>query len=138
MNSTIPSVKSAMVAALSTADGLAGIQVSWGLPAHPEREYLAIGGAQLEEDWAALGARSRNENYTLSCYINVQSPGGEQEDATRRVFELYNAVTAYLRANPVGHGAWNIEVAPTRLIEQPYPDGREAELQFGIKVQARI
>jgi hypothetical protein len=146
-NSTAPAVKSALVTALQaltvSSGALAGVQVTYGWPGQqPERLWLFLGNIHWDgEDWAALGARHREENYTIDLLISCQNPGSSDQEMETLAFTYLGVVESYLRNNPFQPATGQItalQIVPTECQTGPMPDGAEAMLTAKIKVSARI
>lgn len=99
--STIPAFKSALVARLQADTDLAGVQVTYGLPAPkgPDREWVWVGNAQATQETAAMGQRRREEEWTQEVVVSCLTPVREsQETLTERAFEIAGVVEDSLRA----------------------------------------
>jgi hypothetical protein len=155
--STAPIVVATLVQQLQSAPALANVQMLYGDTAQAERENLMItGNIQWEEEvWATLSARGREEHYVVDGYCQVRTPGHSQQEALERTFELVGVVESTLRsmaANPgmgfspalnaaFGLGkaqVFNLEFRPTKGMGFPAPEGRAYQLDFGLRVSARI
>lgn len=145
---TLPKVKRDIVAAVNAklrADGYpTDTECLYGLPARdvPD-EFIAVGGTDEEDEgWAGLGARKRDETYSLFFAVSVLSTGNSQQEATERVFTLLGVLATVLRDNPHIGNAGNslvVEVKPRRLLEQATDEGHIAEVQGALHVlTARI
>ena len=97
--STAPVVMATLVTALLAAPALGGVQVLYGDTARADRENLILSGNLRwdDEKWAALGARSREEQYTIDGYCQVRRPGDSQQEALERCFVLVAVVESVLR-----------------------------------------
>lgn len=143
--STLPQVKQALFNLL-VADvnlGTAGVQVTYGFPGkNPEREWVALLNGQWDsEDWVNISANRKDEKYRMGLVVNVQKPGGTQQEATERAMELLGSVESILRTNTnITLGVSGVIVAainPRSLAEYPYSDGYEAQVEADIYVSAR-
>jgi len=154
--STAPVVLATLVPALVAAPALTGVQTLYGDTAQAERENLLVTGniTWNDEIWAALGARSREEQYVIDGYVQVRRPGDSQQAAHERAFVLLAAVESVLRgliqpgmgfsaalstAFGVGKAqVVNVEFKPTKAMGFPGPEGMAAQVDFGVRVTARI
>jgi hypothetical protein len=150
--STIPAVKSYLVSALQATIGVlpsmlgAGtVQVTYGWPDNAEREHVYIGGtANSDQQWAALGAKARQEDYALELVIVVGKPGSTQQEVTERAFTLLASAETALRTTPEPDGmpagvqSLVVDIHPHRLIEGVWDDGRIAVIDSTIDIRARI
>ena len=84
---------------LAAAPDLGGVNVTeaW---IQPDRESIVIGDATMDQDWMALGARTRSEDVTLTIWIAVLRPGDTAAEARTRAEELGGYIASVLRATP--------------------------------------
>ena len=84
---------------LTASPDLDGVQVTeaW---VQPDRESIVIGDATMEQDWMALGARTRSEDVTVIIWVAVLRPGDTAQDARIRAEELGGFIASVLRATP--------------------------------------
>jgi hypothetical protein len=155
--STAPVVMATLEDALAAEPELAGVQVLYGDTAKADRENLIITGNihWADESWAALGARSREETYTVDGYCQVRRPGDTQQAALERSFELVAVVENTLRqlvqpgmgfstALNAAFGAakaqvTNVEFKPGKGVGFPNAnEGKAYQLDFEIRITARI
>lgn len=144
---TIPAVIGYLVDIFTddTELGGAGVEVVEGENTNPStREWVTVGDVTSEQEWAALGAKSRNEHYSLQAGVAVTRPGDERADARARVFELLARVETLLRATPTpaGTGVVHLEFGGVEKYLSPFPQGDDegftAGATFAIRVTARI
>jgi len=64
------------------------------------REDIVIGDVVSLENFAAIGARSRDEKYDVNLDVIAAFPGQSQSEANARVFDLWGAVCRELRMSP--------------------------------------
>jgi hypothetical protein len=117
-----------------------------------ERDILYVGwqpngdaAVALHQDFNVAGARTRDEDFVISGY--VESRGGDKDMAVRRarVFEILGAVEVALRATdaapeaPTLNGAvlW-AHLTAGDLFQQQSNDGALAGLNFVVSCRARI
>ncbi len=156
-SSTVPVVMATLLTALSTAPGLVDVQVLYGDTARADRENLILTGNVhfSDEKWAALGGRSREEEYTIDGYCQVRSPGQTQQEALERCFVLVSTVESVLRelVQPgMGFSAAlnlafgtakaqvvNVEFRPAKGLGFPVDaEGKAYQLDFETRITARI
>jgi hypothetical protein len=139
-SSSVPIVKDALVTAFQTT--LPGVQVTYGWPGRtPEREWVMVGDAAWQsEDWGPFGQRVRNEDYTLSLYVNVCRPGDTVQDSTERAFTIMADIEAWLRLNPRPIPSRNIhvQIVPQGTTSSLTPEGFEVQIKAHVAVTARI
>jgi hypothetical protein len=145
--STALAVKQSLAEALQamTVPGgdLDGVQVTYGWPGKdPERQWLFLGKIHwISEDWAAQGARHRQEDYEIDLVINIVGFGSQDEDVEVIAFQYLGAVENYLRLNPFQPATAQstaVDVVPTSSATFPTPDGAACELAAKVRVSARI
>lgn len=134
--------------ALKAASALSGVEVTFG---HPGRDVLSeslflAGTDTADEQWIELGRDSRRESYTILLFAIVSSPGDNEDEATKRVSEIYTvAHDVIIEMNPTrdlstSHIYFELpfEVVPQHV--QPGfggQDNRVVLYQAGIRVKAR-
>ncbi|MFF9625445.1 hypothetical protein [Streptomyces griseosporeus] len=99
---------------------------------------------ELQQQWNAAGARTRDEDFTIHCY--AESRGGDKDMSLRRrkVFEMVGAIEQALRATnetpeaPTLNGTvlWS-ELTAGDLV-QSQAEGAIAGLAFTVSCRARI
>lgn len=140
--STAPAIKAALTAALEAAFAAdTAVEVSYGAIALDEmrRQHVFLAGIAIDQTWAAIGARKRDEDLVLDGAVAVMTPGLTQQQATERAFELLAVVEDTLRSNVTVDGrAIQAAIKPRRLLETLEELGRGALIDFGIHVTARI
>ncbi len=156
-SSTAPVVVATVVSALQANPALQDLQLLYGDTANADRENLIITGNidWPSEKWAALGGRSREEQYTIDCYIQVRNPGQSQQESLERSFVLLAIVESTLReliqpgmgfsvALNAAFGTakaqvTDVEFQPGKGMGFPLSDqGRAYQLDFKIHISARI
>ena len=157
-SSTAFVVISTFVSALQAIPELSDVQILYGDTAHAERENLIIPGDihWTDESWAALGARSREEQYTFDGYCQVRRPGDSQQDANERVGQLVAYVESTLRSMAANGGmgfssalaqafpapqkaqVTNVQFKPEKLLGWPSDEGERAQMSFLVQITARI
>ncbi len=150
---TFGSVNDQLVALTKALPIFAGPPVIQVEDAHPgrriETEGVIFGGTDDGDDeWAALGAKSEDEQYSIALDIWVMKPGLTSKEARDRVIAFYSAIEAMVRADPTlgldlsgaGVKALRCQTTWRRFPEVPHPDGegRVAALEGSVRVKARI
>jgi hypothetical protein len=99
--STIPALKSALVARLQADTDLFAVTVTYGPPQPGEfasKEFIWVGAARSEQNTAAMGQKRREETWiqdiVVSCLTALRN---DQETLTERAFELAGVVEDSLR-----------------------------------------
>ncbi|MGW2837308.1 hypothetical protein ACWCWD_06305 [Streptomyces sp. NPDC001493] len=153
--SAVPAAISALLAALGPAPELAEVRVIDGPPpnsnlSEPDRLYVgwspgAEQAAEIQQAFAVVGARRRNEDASIACYLETRDGGGDMAWCRGRVFDLLAVVEYRLRATdaapdaPTLGGAvlWS-ELTAGSLVQEQGPDGAYAGLAFTVAYRARI
>lgn len=145
----------ALVGRFETAPGLADVRIIDGPPPSTnftELDRLYVGwapgaeqAADINQSFAGAGARTRDEDGRVSCYL--ESRAGDEDMALRRarVFELLAVVEDDLRATAADPTAptlggvvlWS-ELTAGALLQDNGPDGALAGLTFTVAYRARI
>lgn len=145
-SSAVPQVVDALVAALSRADALRGVQVADGpLTTMREPSGLIVGVA--EEGPAVIGAQSpgglgsrRRETFEVGCRAWVWVGDNELKPVRDEAFRIVDAVGAALAADRTLGGA----VMQARLGEGVQYDPRQSEegawvvVDFGVRCEAFV
>lgn len=136
--STIWTLKGNLLAQLRARPGLAGVQITWGIPA-----------AKLEPDWiclrdvvdpagqetAALGHMRREERYELRIVISVVRQFSEdQEVVAERARVLAAEIEDQLRSDPTVNGAVRTALVVGLSLEEPV-DSKTAEREARVTVR---
>jgi hypothetical protein len=142
-NSPVPIVKGYVTRLLQDSPLFADVNVTYG---HPGRDAETDGawiGTTDEDDteWAVLSADHRtDEVFSLLLYIETLAPGNDQESATNRVFELYEAVRSLVNADPTLDGAL---ITPCEVKRKQFREGavsnegRGASMEIFLRCRAR-
>lgn len=103
LTSSVPAVLNALVGASGAIrTALAPVQVEYGEPIQKAREVVWVSGTpDWDQQWAALGGRSREERYTLGLTIIAQSDAAATDHQTivERAFELLADVETAVRGD---------------------------------------
>ncbi len=151
--SALPAALTALVTALQAADALTGVLVTDGQPVGDTatQDFLAVGWsggedqvAEIMQDFNAAGARTRDEDFSITCVVDVWS--GDEGFATvrNRVFEIFGVVETVLRATggnpaaPTLNGTVLWSELTTGDLFQSHSEGAIAGLAFTIACRARI
>ncbi|MEU0691443.1 hypothetical protein [Streptomyces uncialis] len=151
--SRVPAAVDALLAILRDAAGLTGVRIVDGPEAVnlTDRDRVHVGwqpggeaAVELEQDFNAAGARTRDETFSIGCY--AESRGGDRDMALRRarVFELAAAVETALRATdtepeaPTLRGTVLWAHLTAGNLTQTHSEGALAGLAFTVTCRARI
>ena len=139
--STVPAVLTALHRNLVEADWPLRVpSVTVGLPRQAEREMVIIGDVVGDQEWAAIGATRRDEDYTVDLYVVVLWPGYDQLEAMTRAWELYAVVEDVVRENPGAGGAGVMfsEVKRPSGATSVDDEGYAYQITSGVRTRARI
>ena len=134
-----------LVAQLPAVVALPNEQIVDGPPseANLKSTCVILGDITHDQNWAALGARNRDENTSLQLTIYVLGPGQTQTAVNESAYALLALIEIWLRNNisaamTVIPGLQWIEIMPKSLNKQPGDNARLAYLDCDIKYFARI
>jgi hypothetical protein len=153
--SAVPGAIAALLAILQAAPGLAGVQVLDGPPTGDMsgQDYLAVGwdgdtganAADASQQFNAAGARTRDEDFSVACWLNTWT--GDPDIAARRVraYGLLAVVEDAVRASgaspmaPTLGGAVLWAHLTAHSLRQDFTSqGARAAIGFTITCRARI
>jgi hypothetical protein len=153
-SSAIPAAIDALLEILGVAPGLSGVQVIDGPPIGDmsAQDYVAIGwqedseeAVQMEQDFNAAGARTRDENFTILCWLDTWTGDSDVRARRVRAFALLAAIEDAIRASgaspaaPTLNGTVLWAHLTGGLLKQANTDkGARAGLAFTITCRARI
>jgi hypothetical protein len=152
--SAVPGAVSALLSILRAADDFDGVPVIDGPPTGDmsTSEFVAVGwqpdseeSVQVTQAFAYAGARSRDEEFSILCWIDTWT--GDADVSARRVraFELLAVVEDAIRASggsptaPTLNGAvlWS-ELTSAVLKQANTEQGVRAGIAFTVACRARI
>jgi hypothetical protein len=137
---TVPVVKAYLETLFKAAPGLTGVQVFRGHPGDTvQPELVMIGKVTLEQEWAALGARRKDEAYTVAVTVQVVQAGTDQDVVTERAYELVAAIEDALRNDVTLGGAVRVSEVEGWDDEEAFSDqGYSTVVDLRVAVKARI
>ncbi|MDV5147181.1 hypothetical protein R1T08_24140 [Streptomyces sp. SBC-4] len=153
LTSRVPAAVDALLAILRAAPGLADVLVLDGPPIRNlsggERLYVGHqpdGGpaVTLAQDFNGAGARTRDEMFVITCYVEVWSGDTDMQVHRTRAFEIVGEVETALRASdaatmaPTLSGTVLWSHLTTGDLTQAQGDGARAGVVFAVTCQARI
>ena len=107
--SALPGAITALLTIFGAASGLDGVKVIDGPPTDDiaTEDFLAVGwtgaddqpAADTVQDFAAAGARTRDEDFTIACVIDAWSGDDSFSVVRARVFAILGIVEQELRAS---------------------------------------
>jgi hypothetical protein len=152
--SAVPGAITALLAILRADAGLTGVQVLDGPPVgdQSDQDYVAVGwqdgseeSVQIVQDFASAGARTRDENFAILCWLDTWT--GDSDVSARRVraFELLAVVENAIRASggsptaPTMNGSVQWAHLTNAVLKQANTqDGVRAGIAFTVTCRARI
>jgi hypothetical protein len=150
--SRVPAALDALIAALRGSSALTGVRVYdgpeladgaveegiWvGYNGDPDADEPAVAATQ---EWAGLGARAKDEAFSVTCCAIVRSGSTAAETvraARNRVYVLFAGVEDAVRADPslgLPKPAWFSTTAAS-LFQEPTTAGTQARLVFTVDAQ---
>lgn len=152
--SALPGAITALFTILSESSALEGVMVIDGPPTVDvtREDFLAVGwsddedkAADMVQDFNAAGARTRDEDFTIACVIDVWSGDDGFAAVRNRVFEILGVVEQELRATspnptaPTLNGAVLWAHLTRASLRQYFTDqGARVALGFTVSCHARI
>jgi len=153
LTSRVPAAVDALLAILRAAPALAEVRIVDGPESVnlTDRDRIHVGwqpggeaAVALTQDFNGAGARTRDEEFEISCY--AESRSGDKDMAVRRskAFELVGAVEEALRATnaaptaPTLGGAVLWAHLTTGNLTQAQSEGALAGVAFAVTCRARI
>lgn len=127
--SSVPTLKSNLVAILQARAALSEVQVSYGPPLpNPGREFIWVGKAIGAQAWAA-GGKTKSEEYEQTVTIVVTHMGVDMAAADARCFALMVELENALRTDTtVGGAVTDATVGGFELGEGVDSESRESSL----------
>lgn len=129
--------------AAAAGNNMAGVQVSYGFPKSPAKEFVILTDIRDDgEHTATYGAttRSREENYSLFVIVKVEKQTTDQEATTDRAYAIAGEIETALRTDPtqsVPNLLWAL-IAGVGLQEFGNDQTRMAVLTIRVQCKARI
>lgn len=78
------------------------VQVWWGYPgerADPELLWVSLPDSS-DQDAAAFGQRSRDENYLIDVYVDIARNTSDPAEVNRRIAEVFREAESLVHDNP--------------------------------------
>lgn len=142
--STIIAFKDALITKLQARPGLAGVQVTWGIPPIDEVpvDWLYVGDAKspADQEAAALGRLRREEHYVLHLEVIVMRPHADDpKTVATRAADIVEEVEDLLRTDPEVGGVVRVaQIVGVGLEEGSDGNERWAVMPVRIDVRQRI
>jgi hypothetical protein len=152
--SAVPGAITALLAILRADAGLSGVQVLDGPPVgdQSDQDYVAVGwqdgseeSVQIVQDFNAAGARTRDENFAILCWLDTWT--GDSDVSARRVraFALLAVIENAIRATagapnaPTLNGSVMWAHLTNAVLKQANTDqGVRVGIAFTITCRARL
>ncbi|MFF4166873.1 hypothetical protein [Streptomyces sp. NPDC001741] len=152
--SAVPAAIDALLAVLGAADAMSTVKLVDGPPGQnfTQKDLLYVGhspageqAAEMQQTFASAGARTRDEDASISCYIESRRGDTSIRDRRLRVFEILAVVETALRAtneDPAAPSLGNVvlwsDVTAGSLAQVQTESGALAGLVFTVHFRARI
>lgn len=152
--SAVPAAVDALLAILSAAPGLTKVRVVDGPPTTnlTSPDWLFVGfqpsaevAVSLTQEFAAAGARTRDEDFDVLCYIECRAGGTDMAARRRRAFEVLAEVENALRATATAPTAPTLNgtvlwahLAAGDVQQVQSSEGALVGLPFTVRCRARI
>lgn len=152
--SAIPAAIDALLEILAAEDGLSDVRVLDGPPVGDmsDQDYVAIGwqpdseeAVQMDQDFNAAGARTRDEDFTILCWLDTWTGDSDVRARRVRAFALLAVIEDAIRASgasptaPTLNGTVLWAHLTGGLLKQANTDqGVRAGIAFTITCRARI
>lgn len=152
--SAVPGAITQLLAILGAAAGLSGVQVIDGPPTvdMSMTEFVAVGwqpdgeeSVQIAQDFASAGARTRDEDFAILCWLDTWTGDSDVSVRRARAFELLAVVENAIRASggspnaPSMNGSVQWAHLTNAVLKQANTqDGVRAGIAFTITCRARI
>jgi hypothetical protein len=148
--SSIPTIADALLTLLNAATWpTSKPQISDSDPDQPGREIVIVGDTYAEgedsQEWSAVGARTRDERYTIRLDVKVLTPGLTVTQARNRAFALFSIVEQTLIENVTAavSSTPSLQVVQLSLRQPTHRQGAIAEgqgcvIESGVRVHARL
>lgn len=96
--------------------------------------------AELDSEWAGLGAGARNESFDIICAVVTRTGFRTPKEARDAALVVFHAAADALRANPsLGFSPPYVAAPlPQGLFAPPTTKGVQARLVFNVHVETRI
>lgn len=152
--SAVPGAIAALLTILRAAPALAETQIADGPPIEDQAdtELVAIGwthedalSAEAAQDFNSAGARTRDEDFSIACWIDVWNGDDDITVCRTRAYELLGIIESAIRASgsnptaPTLNGAvlW-AHLTRHALHQRDTDQGMKAGIAFAVTCRARI
>jgi len=152
--SAVPAALAALLAILRAEPALADVQVVDGPPTtdQSDADLVAVGwslegdlAAEVAQSFNAAGARTRDEDFDIACWLDTWSGDQDFASARARAYELLAVVENAIRASgasptaPTLNGAVQWAHLTRYTLRQSLTDqGAQVSVPFTITCRARI
>ncbi|MGD6761354.1 hypothetical protein ACOKM5_20685 [Streptomyces sp. BH097] len=152
--SAVPGAITALLEILRAAPGMTGVDVVDGPPLgdQADQDLVAVGwspngdqAVEIAQNFNAAGARSRDEDFSITGWIDSWAGDLEVAVVRARVFELFGVIEQAVRASgpnptaPTLNGAVLWAHLTRGLLRQALTEqGVKASLEFTVSCRARI
>lgn len=127
---------------ISTVDGWVvsgdtGTRLFVGYDGDQEGEWQA---AELDSEWAGLGAKKRDESFDIICSVVTRSGFRTPKEARDEALTVFHMASNALRANPsLGFTPPFVAApVPQGLFTPPGSSGVQGRLVFNVHIETRV
>lgn len=98
--SSVPAVKTALLALCQTAITDTDVQFCYGHPGtNRANSVVSVRDALSRSDWGALGARQKDEQLQVELVVSCRQGGTNQQEITEKAFDYLDLIDAELRTD---------------------------------------
>lgn len=144
-NSTVPAVKAALVAALTTAINDSTVQVVYGRPQDTlvRREVVYVADVDYTAEVANLkaGRKHYDEDWRVDVVFAVAKPRGAPADSEGRAFALFEFLRDWLADNASGGGVagvWALTLESVSAVTAHEGEGPVSVVVASVRCRARV
>ncbi|MFF2773351.1 hypothetical protein ACFVU3_00440 [Streptomyces sp. NPDC058052] len=154
VTSRVPAAVAALLDILRAAPSLAEVHIEDGPTAvnHTDLDRIYVGwqpnadaAVALQQDFNAAGARTRDESFTIACYVESRSGDTDMAARRERAFEIVAVVEDALRATNAAPTAPTLNgtvlwahLTAGDLYQQQSANGAVVGLDFQVSCFARL
>ncbi len=144
-SSTVPTVLAALYTAISNASFPSTTQKAYGRPrkGQQQRRCVIVGDVTTDDQqWATLGGREREENYTVEVFVEVDLASSDTKTATEDAYAAWAVVESALRTTPAlgvtGVRYFEAEIGPATHTRFETDSGEFIQIPGAVRCRARI
>jgi len=133
--SSIPALKSGLLATLQARPNLTNVAVTYGSPTLADREWIWLGDITGAQDWGAIGHDVRREDYSLTVIVSTTMESTDQQTVTERGFAILAEIETAVRTDPtIGGAVITSQLVVSEVVELEKTDGSAR----GVNITAQL